>query len=209
MNPSRLVAARSPRGRMRKAHSATATRWLNLSASTPWTDLQKMTNALRTRTVRHWRLCQRAKRRRRCWRAPRVPARQAGPARCAQTSIRPRQRLPSQPEDSARSVTYRLRCRDRCHQQQQWQHSWPSGYRCWGCQLPPQARGPAAAAGSGAPVVLSEFGRAAARLTAVESGRTARRLSWSGGELSASAVSRAEKPRTSRRIRTALNLSVK
>ena len=129
----------------------------------PGLTLQKMTNALCTRTIRHWRPCQRAKRRRRCRRAPRVPARQAGPARCAQTSIRPRQRLPSQPEDSARSVTYRLRCRDRCHQQQLWQHSWPSGYRCWGCQIPPQAPGPAAAAGSGAPVVLSEFGRAAAR----------------------------------------------
>ena len=163
---------------MRKAHSATATRWLNLSASTPWTDLQKMTNALRTRTVRHWRLCQRAKRRRRCRRAARMGRSRffASERPCAARTrpaswssslrsnpIRPRQRLPSQPEDSARSVTYRLRCRDRCHQQQLWQHSWPSGYRCWGCQLPPQARGPAAAAGSGAPVVLSEFGRAAAR----------------------------------------------
>ena len=111
-----------------------------------------MTNALRTRTVRHWRPCQRAKRRRRCRRAPRVPARQAGPARCAQTSIRPRQRLPSQPEDSARSVTYRLRCRDRCHQQQLWQHSWPSGYRCWDCQLPPQARGRQPRPAPGVPV---------------------------------------------------------
>jgi hypothetical protein len=146
-----------------------------LSASTPWTDPAEDDQRIALSNRSPWRLCQRAKRRRRGRRAPRVPARQAGPARCAQTSIRPRQRLPSQPEDSARSVTYRLRCRDtrsvtyrlrcrdRCHQQQLSQHSWPSGYRCWGCQLPPQARWPAAAAGSGAPVVLSVFGRAAAR----------------------------------------------
>jgi hypothetical protein len=52
-----------------------------------------------------------------------------------------------------------------------------------GCQLPPQALGRAAAAGSGCSCSASVVGRAAAR-PAVESGRPARRLRWSGDELS-------------------------